>query len=410
MPQASFHSRSLTAVSLASFLTIAPTLLAFTASPKAWGAISISQASPPPATTPSPDPTPSPTAAPVAPATAPPPDSPPPLSTPLPPGDPQPSAADGQSQFRKYRLGPGDGIAIVVPRFPDLNFATVVNPEGNVISPLVGVIPVAGLTLEEAQERIRIGLSRYVIDPVVILSLTAQRPVQVTVVGEITKPGFYALGTASRLPAALLTAGGTTTRADLRSIQVRRSLPNGTVLEQDFDLFTPLVSGTALPDVRVEDGDVIVVPKLEVGKEQGYDRTLVSRSTIAKSQITIRVISYPNSAIGNITLPNGSTFIDALAATNPRLGAANLRDIALVRFDPEQGRAVTRSLNGRKALRGDISQNVALQDNDVIIIGRSLIGKITNVLNVFTQPFRDVLGFLLFFDQLQQSVDNLFSP
>jgi polysaccharide biosynthesis/export protein len=403
MPQVFSQARLLASVSLASFLTISPTLSAFIVSPRAWGATSISQATP----TPNPSPSPVPT---TPPPNTPQPTNPPPLSTPLPPGDPQTTTVDVQSQFRKYRLGPGDAIAVVIPRFPDLNFAAVVNPEGNIISPLVGVIPVTGLTLEEAQERIRVGLSRYVIDPVVILSLTAQRPVQFTIVGEITKPGFYALGTGSRLPGALLTAGGTTTRADLRAIQVRRSLPDGSVLEQDFDLFTPLVNGTALPDVRIEDGDVVVVPKLEVGKEQGYDRTLVARSTVAKAQITIRVISYPNSAIGNLSLPNGSTFIDALAAANPRLGAANLRDIALVRFDPEQGKAVTRSLNGRQALRGDISQNVALQDNDVIIIGRSLIGKITNVLNVFTQPFRDVLGFLLFFDQLQQSVNNLFVP
>ncbi|NES73939.1 MAG: polysaccharide export protein, partial [Okeania sp. SIO2D1] len=51
-----------------------------------------------------------------------------------------------------------------------------------------------------------------------------------------------------------------------------------------------------------------------------------------------------------------------------------------------------------------------LQDNDVIVVGRTLIAKLTNALNVFTQPFRDVLGFLLFFDSLADSADNLFGP
>jgi polysaccharide biosynthesis/export protein len=46
----------------------------------------------------------------------------------------------------------------------------------------------------------------------------------------------------------------------------------------------------------------------------------------------------------------------------------------------------------------------------VIVIGRNLVGKITYALNVFTQPFRDVLGFLLFFKQLGSSATNLFAP
>jgi polysaccharide biosynthesis/export protein len=46
----------------------------------------------------------------------------------------------------------------------------------------------------------------------------------------------------------------------------------------------------------------------------------------------------------------------------------------------------------------------------VIVIGRNLVGKITYALNVFTQPFRDVLGFLLFFRQLSDSATDLFGP
>ena len=52
----------------------------------------------------------------------------------------------------------------------------------------------------------------------------------------------------------------------------------------------------------------------------------------------------------------------------------------------------------------------ALQDSDVIVIGRNLIGRITYALNTFTQPFRDVLGFTLFFRELGNSATNLFGP
>lgn len=77
---------------------------------------------------------------------------------------------------------------------------------------------------------------------------------------------------------------------------------------------------------------------------------------------------------------------------------------------PTAKKAVTRELDGKKALTGDLAQNVPLEDNDVIVIGRNLVGKITYALNVFTQPFRDVLGFLLFFRELGNSATDLFGP
>ncbi|WP_375510316.1 polysaccharide biosynthesis/export family protein, partial [uncultured Nostoc sp.] len=57
-----------------------------------------------------------------------------------------------------YRLGIGDGISVSVQRFPDLSFQALINPEGNIVVPLLGKVSLQGLTLEEAQEKIRLGL------------------------------------------------------------------------------------------------------------------------------------------------------------------------------------------------------------------------------------------------------------
>jgi polysaccharide biosynthesis/export protein len=97
-----------------------------------------------------------------------------------------------------------------------------------------------------------------------------------------------------------------------------------------------------------------------------------------------------------------------VAGVNP--DGVDLHKIALVRFDEQQKKAVSLTIDGKRALMGDMSQNVALQDNDVIVVGRNLVGKITYALNVFTQPFRDVLGFLLFFRELGNSASSLFGP
>lgn len=323
---------------------------------------------------------------------------------------PEPLEVNPTTQFNRYRLGPGDSIAVLVQRFPDLNFQATINPEGNIIVPLAGEISLEGLTLQEAQEKIRYELNRFVIDPSVRLTLAAQRQTQITVTGEVTRPGFYLLPPGSQITAALLTSGGATTVADLRSIVIRRSLIDGSTIEQKVDLFTPLQNGQSLPELRLQNGDSVYVPKLEVGTTQDYDRVLVSRSSVAQQQINVRVLSYANGGIGRLTLPNGSNFIDALTAIAPNPDNANLRKISLIRFDPEQGKAVSQELDGKRVLLGDVSQNVPLQNNDVIVIGRSLVARIGYALNIFTQPFRDVLGFLLFFDSLRGSATNLFSP
>ncbi|MEA5507259.1 polysaccharide biosynthesis/export family protein [Halotia wernerae UHCC 0503] len=356
-----------------------------------------------------------------------------------------------------YRLGPGDAVSVVVQRFPDLSFQVPINPEGNIIVPLLGTVSLQGLTLPEAQEKIRLLLNRYVIDPVIVLSLIGQRPdlsfqaqispegnivvpqvgllslqglsleeaqekirlslskvvvepmlvvslvsprpVQITITGEVFRPGIYGVASAiPRVADALLTAGGSTMSADLRQVQVRRKLMDGSVISQNIDLYATLQNGGSLPSLRLQDGDAIVVPRREVGTDDSYDRNLVSRSSLAIPQIRVRVLNYAAGGIVTQALPNGSTFVDALGGIN--LDTANLRDIALVRFDAERGRAVTQKLDAKKALAGDAAQNVALQDNDVIVVGRNLIAKITNVLGTITRPFFDIRSFIRFFDFL----------
>ncbi|WGV28346.1 polysaccharide biosynthesis/export family protein [Halotia branconii] len=356
-----------------------------------------------------------------------------------------------------YRLGPGDAVSVVVQRFPDLSFQAPINPEGNIIVPLLGTVSLQGLTLSEAQEKIRALLNRYVIDPVIVLSLIGQRPdlsfqaqispegnivvpqvgllslqglsleeaqekirlslskvevdpmlvvslvsprpVQITITGEVFRPGIYGVASATpRVADALLTAGGSTMSADLRQIKVRRKLIDGSVISQNIDLYAVLQNDGSLPSLRLQDGDAIVVPRREVGTDDSYDRNLVARSSLAVPQIRVRVLNYAAGGIVTQALPNGSTFVDALGGIN--LDTANLRDIALVRFDPERGRAVTQKLDAKKALAGDAAQNVALQDNDVIVVGRNLIAKITNVLGTITRPFFDIRSFIRFFDFL----------
>ena len=111
----------------------------------------------------------------------------------------------------------------------------------------------------------------------------------------------------------------------------------------------------------------------------------------------------------------GSTFVDALVGNAARggngvglpLNQANLRSVALIRFDPEQGETVVTKLNAKDAIHGDPTQNPPLRDNDVIVVGRNFINRITFAIDTVTRPFQDVLSFVLFFDRFFD--DDLFN-
>ncbi|HEY9643697.1 MAG TPA: polysaccharide biosynthesis/export family protein [Coleofasciculaceae cyanobacterium] len=328
----------------------------------------------------------------------------------------QPNGAPAQpvaNPFEVYRLGPGDTLYINVLRFPDLSFQGTIDLEGNLLLPLAGAVQLKGLTPGQAREQIRIALDRFVVNPQVDVILIAQRPVQVAILGEVARPGVYPLQ-APQLSVALVSAGGATRLADLRTVRIRRTLGDGSLVDQDVDLFTPLRDAQSVPDLRLEDGDTVVVPTLTAENSAGYDRDLIARSNLAQAQVKIRVLNYATAGrggtVGSLQLPNGSSFVDALTAISPDLSSADLRHIALIRFDVQQGKAVTQELDGKHAITGDMSQNPILEENDVIVIGRNLVSRITYALNTFTQPFRDILGFLLFFDSLANSADNLFKP
>jgi polysaccharide export outer membrane protein len=309
-------------------------------------------------------------------------------------------------QFKVYRLNTGDGINISVPQFPEFSTVANIDEEGNILMPILGRIALSGLSLTEAEQKISYELSsRFVQEPPeVLVNLTAPRPANVTILGEVFRPGFYSFLSGSPLTSALLAAGGSTNDADLRSVIVRRSLVDGSVLEQKVDLYTPLITSQSFPNFRLQGGDTIIVSKLEVGTDRNYDRSLIAKTTLPQQTITVRVLA-PIRATGgggttfrNLVLPNGSTFIDALASLPPVDNILIKGEVALLRFDPETGGIVTQNLNGRDVIRkGNLAQNIPLQNEDVIVVSRNLLGKVFNAFDQLTQPLRSIFGFRAFF-------------
>jgi polysaccharide export outer membrane protein len=235
-------------------------------------------------------------------------------------------------------------------------------------------------------------------------------PLKITILGEVARPGYYEFASAipPLIDRAIVTAQGSKNTADLRSVLVQRRLRDGSIIEREIDLYTPLISGGSVPNFPLEDGDVVIVPKLDLADIEDYNNEVLATSTVANPQITVRLFSRALGSIRPITLANGSRLTDILAQIP--LQDSSVSRIAIVRFDETLGEAVTEHYDGWEAIEGNEAENVLLRDKDIILVGRNTVATISRVLNRFTQPFRDVLGFLLFFDQLQNSATNLFSP
>ena len=191
-----------------------------------------------------------------------------------------PAGADSEQknsqQFDASRLvlGPGDEVEIAVYGAPDLSGHTRVSSDGNISMPLVGYIPVAGLTSSEAEGAIESQLRQNNIlnDPQVSVFVKQYTSSGVSVVGEVSKPGSYSTLGPHRLFDVLQAAGGLTEKAANRAVITHRGTDNSNTLELSKD-----PTKMAESNVEVQPGDTIVVPAApivyvlgEVVKPGGY--------------------------------------------------------------------------------------------------------------------------------------------
>src|SRR6267142_885535 len=144
-------------------------------------------------------------------------------------------------------LGEGDMVRIGVFQNPDLTTEARISERGSITFPLIGEVVIGGLTPADAEARIAQQLSRgkFVVRPQVNLSVLQVRSRQVSVLGQVGRPGRYPLDdVSSNLTDVLALAGGI-----LRGLEIHRRMPDGQV--QDL-------SSVRLTDA-VQPNDVIVI-------------------------------------------------------------------------------------------------------------------------------------------------------
>ena len=167
-----------------------------------------------------------------------------------------------------YRLGPGDQVVIEVWGASEANIVQKVTPDGYISIPDVGPIAVNGLTVQAASNRIRAKLSKIYsgmktanvdLSTNVKVSLGKIRTIQVNIMGEVARPGTYALSSFSTVFHALYKAGGVSPIGSLRNIKVVR----GGRTVATIDVYDYILQGRSHTDIRLQEGDVILASPYE---------------------------------------------------------------------------------------------------------------------------------------------------
>jgi polysaccharide export outer membrane protein len=160
-----------------------------------------------------------------------------------------------------YRLGAGDSIRVQVYQNPDLSIEARVSESGVVNYPLIGPVQIGGLSLTQAEAKIADALQKGNIlkAPQVNINVTQIRGSQVAVVGQVGKPGRFALETTNmRVSEVLALAGGVTPQGDDRVVVT--GMRNGQPFRKEIDTQS-LFAGNTADDVVLAAGDTVFVNK-----------------------------------------------------------------------------------------------------------------------------------------------------
>jgi protein involved in polysaccharide export with SLBB domain len=152
-----------------------------------------------------------------------------------------------------YVIGPGDEIYIRAWGGVDIDYRAVVDRNGTISIPRVGVLNVSGIRYQDLTAYLKNAVSRVFRGFELTVSLGQLRAIQIFVVGHARRPGTYTVSSLSTLVNAVFAAGGPSNRGSMRSVQLKRG--NRTVA--DLDLYELLLYGDKSKDVPLLPGDVI---------------------------------------------------------------------------------------------------------------------------------------------------------
>jgi polysaccharide export outer membrane protein len=224
-----------------------------------------------------------------------------------------------------------------------------------------------------------------------------EKPLEVVVIGEVFRPGTHALNIERNqnqpvptVTQAIKAAGGITSLADIRNIEVRRLTRTGEERGVAVNLWELLQSGDVEEDLILQAGDTIVVPQATVLNPAEIE-TLATAS-FAPESIQVYVVGEVADP-GAIEVAPNTTLNQALLAAGGFTSRADFGDVELVRLNPN---GTVRREDIRVNLENEIDDdsNPPLLQNDIVLVRRSGLAQFADTVGEVLSPLRDFLPVL----------------
>lgn len=172
---------------------------------------------------------------------------------------PKPTGASQTEVHSDYKIGAQDVVRVDVWKEPDISRTIPVRPDGKISLPLLNDVQATGLTATQLSAAIHDGLTKYLTNPQVTVTVTEINSRRVYVTGEVTRPGALALLPNMTVLQALTSVGGFTQFAKIKNIYVLR-VEEGKQVQHPFN-YKEVVKGKKPEDnALLQPGDVVVVP------------------------------------------------------------------------------------------------------------------------------------------------------
>src|SRR5206468_1185764 len=261
-----------------------------------------------------------------------------------------------------YRLGPGDTLEVQIAGRLDIDrFQVVVDPTGAISVPPLGSIQVGGLGLLEAHRRVVQRASTVFRFADVTLSVSAPRTLEVTLSGEVERPGTLTVSALRRLHEVILDAGGVTPRGGVRRVHVSRRSGDTEVDLLRFELRAALKPPA---DISLEPGDALFVPPLSVLQDivevrGAFGGTPESSKTTVAGKTTI---------VQRFELAQGDRVRDFVFRAGGAAAYADLRQAVVERGGATGPRQRIPIDLQRLIVEKDETPNILLQNGDVLTL------------------------------------------
>ena len=323
---------------------------------------------------------------------------------------PLPSPPSLPPQTYRYRLAPGDRLLTSVFKIEGYEAQVQVLSDGTINLPRLGTIQVWGLTLEEARQRITAGYSRFLRRPLVYLDLVEQRPVRVTVTGQVLRPGVFTLpvnsqgsiGTSGKstdvgadgggwptMIDVIQKAGGISATGDLARLELLRPSPSpgGPTQSYVFDYLTVLKDGGFAPNPLIYDGDSIRVHKAT--SPLNVDLLTTAASNFAPTVINVQVVGEVL-APGVVQVGSNAPLSRAILASGGVTRRGSEKRVDLIRMDRE-GRTTVKYLRYDPNAVLSSANNPPLRNGDVVVVDRNAFTKVTDTMTDAMLPLEPVV-------------------